>query len=347
MSGGQWKSGVALCVATLAGTAIAFLLMPRVFARIETDLERTKFLLKTVKEVKQGTTPAPEIVVLGNSVTMNGVDTALLSEQMASHPRIYNFSSTGQSIAEGYLYLQELPKETNSVVLVVSPGNLEDDGLPAKDVYNTFNRQGYRPTAQTVQTLTDVFKNAVDPKDPRGKKYDVTLFTQNEIQERFHSRWVIAQMPDTEFRKKIRKDLETSKSIKSLTYPAPYSKPIPKASFEKLLPTYNEPRKSDKFSPLPTQIELIAKMAEQLRAENRKFYIVLAPMHPRRLSFAGAEFVRSLNEWAESDAFKTPVLNLSEILKDDQFLDVVHPSRQGAEVISKGIAEFLIAGGAS
>jgi hypothetical protein len=326
MSGGGWKSGVILSAITLGGALAAFALIPRVFSGIETDLERTKFLLRTVRDIKSGKVEAPNTVVLGNSVTMNGVDTALIG------PGVYNFSSTGQSVAEGYLYLQELPKETTSVVLVVSPGNLEDDKMVPDDVFNTFYMQGYRIQPSTRETLQEVF----------GKE-STGILSFNEVQQRFQSRWAISQMPDTELRKRIRKDLETSKSILSLTYPAPYTKPIPAANFEKLLPTYNKERKSPLFSPLKTQIDLIGQIAKQMEASGRKFTVVLAPMHRRRLSFAGPEFVSSLKEWARSAPFgeSVRILDLSDVLTDAQFIDVVHPTRDGAEIVSRRIAEFL------
>lgn len=336
MSGGQWKSGVLLGGATILGAMVAALLIPSMFARIETDLERTKFLLASVKDVKSGRLPPPEIVVLGNSVTMNGVDSAVIAKALEGSPRVYNFSSTGQSVAEGYLYLQELPKETKAVVLVVSPGNLEDDKLPSPDVYNTFYMQGYRPSARTLNTLERIFK---DPKQPNATDF----LSRNEVQQRFHSRWAVSQVPDTEFRKRIRKDLDTSNSIKSLTYPAPYSKPISKSNFKLLLPTYNKERSVAEFAPLKTQIELINQIKADLSEQGRRLFIVLAPMHPKRLTFLGPKWDESLRQWAAAKPFgEVPMLDLSQALeRDDLFLDVVHPSREGADMLSSHIAVFL------
>ncbi len=344
MEGDRLKLGIGLTVVTVLGALTAAALMPKVFTRIETDLERTKFLLKSVAEIKAGTLPAPDMVVLGNSVTMNGVDTALVAQGLPGNPLVYNFSSTGQSVAEGYLYLQELPEKTKTVVLVVSPGNLETDLMPPQDVYNTFYMQGYRSNAKTVAALRGVYTEEVTgSKDWLSTAAKPEFLSEGDLQQRFHARWAISQMPDTELRKKIRRDLETGKSIKSLTYPAPYTKRIPDASFEKLLPTYNKPRKSKEFSPLATQIKLINTIAAEVRASGRSFRIVLAPMHPRRLSFAGPDFVSSMHRWAASSPFgaDVPVLNLSESLTDAQFIDVVHPSREGAETLSRAIGEFL------
>lgn len=326
------KLGIALSVVTVLGALTAAAVMPKVFGRIETDLERTKFLLKSNREIKSGKLPAPEILVLGNSVTMNGVDTAMVAAQMSRKPLVYNFSSTGQSIAEGYLYLQELTSTTKEVVLVVSPGNLETDVMPPEDVVNTFYMQGYRPNKETVSTLQSVF----------GDK-DTEFLRLNDLQQRFHARWAISQMPDTELRKKIRKDLETSKSIKSLTYPAPYTKRIPQANFEKLLPTYNKPRQSPKFAPLPTQLKLIELISKQVKSGGRRFSVVFAPLHPRRLEFAGPEFLSSLHSWAQSSPFgpDVPVLDLSDVLTAEQFIDVVHPTRDGADILSARIGQFL------
>jgi hypothetical protein len=326
---------VGLCAATLLGAGIAASAIPELYARVETDLERTKFLIATTKAIPSGSPPAPEIVVLGNSVTMNGVDTELISNALPGGPIAYNFSSTGQSVSEGYLYLQELPDATRSVVLVVSPGNLEDDDLMPEDVANTFYMEGYRPTRETLDTLKDVFRDAKQP--------DKTAFLEkNEIQQRFQSRWTIAQAPDTEFRKRIRKDLDTSKSILSLTYPAPYTRPITAASFAKLLPNYNKDRDTELFVPRPTQVQLIRKMAAEGKAQGRNLFVILAPMHPERTSFLGPAWKRSRETWVHSRPFDdVPILDLTELLTADQYYDVVHPSRAGAEILSARIAEFL------
>lgn len=344
MEGDRLKLGIGLTVVTVLGALTAAAVMPKVFTRIETDLERTKFLLKSVREIKAGTLPAPDMVVLGNSVTMNGVDTAMVAQGLPGNPLVYNFSSTGQSVAEGYLYLQELPEKTKSVVLVVSPGNLETDVMPPQDVYNTFYMQGYRPSQKTLATLRGVYTDEItSSKEWLATAAKPEFLSEGELQQRFHARWAISQMPDTELRKKIRKDLETGKSIKSLTYPAPYTKRIPDASFEKLLPTYNKPRKSKEFAPLATQIKLINDIAAEAKASGRSFRVVLAPMHPRRLSFAGPDFVSSMHRWGASNPFgpDVPVLDLSESLTDAQYIDVVHPSREGAEILSRAIGEFL------
>lgn len=342
MRADNWKAGVALCAVTVLGAVCAAAVIPRMFSRIDTDLTRTRILLKTVQEIKSGLTPAPDIVVLGNSVTMNGVDTAIITDRLPNKPLVYNFSSTGQSLAEGYLYLQELNNNTKTVVIVVSPGNLEDDGLPSRDVYNTFYMQGYRPNSQTLSTLQSVF-DRVDPNDPMGAKYPIDMFSQANYQQRFHSRWSIAQMPDTEFRKRLRKDLETTKSIKSLTYPAPYTKPISRSNFDILLPTYNKKRQSPKFSPLPTQVDLLGRIKKQLDAQSIQLLVVLAPMHPQRLSFLGPEWEESRRQWVAGKPIPgTPILDLTDALtRDDQFLDVVHPSRAAADLISDRIASFI------
>ncbi|MEQ1821054.1 MAG: hypothetical protein ABL949_00940 [Fimbriimonadaceae bacterium] len=331
MEAKTWKSGVTMGVATLLGAFIAFAGMPAVFKKVPTDLERTRVLISAVRAIQSGSLESPDIVLLGNSVTMNGVDADLVASRMASKPKIYNFSSTGQSVAESFLYFQELPAKTKQVVLVVPTRNLETDGLPPKDVANAFYMNGYRVKPSTQSVLNSVFSD------------QAAMLQRNDVEQRFASRWVLSQVVDTVVRKKLRKDMETSKSILSLSYPAPYSKKIGSAEFEKLLPSYESKREPGPFKPLDQQVVMIRKMGEQLAGSGAKLWVVFAPLNPRRFDALGSKYVESVTTFSQLSPFgpDAKILDLTSLLGADDFIDVVHPTRAGAEKISARIGEFL------
>jgi hypothetical protein len=331
MEANTWKSGVTMGVATLLGAFIAFAGMPAVFKKVPTDLERTRVLIKDVRSIQSGALQSPDIVILGNSVTMNGVDADLVAGRIARKPKIYNFSSTGQSVAESFLYFQELSAKTKHVVLVVPTRNLETDGLPPKDVANAFYMNGYRIKPSTQSVLNAVFRD------------EATMLARNDIEQRFASRWVLSQVVDTVVRKKLRKDMETSKSIQSLSYPAPYSKKIGASEFEKLLPSYESERVPGPFHPLEKQVVMIRKMGEQLASNGAKLWVVFAPLNPRRFETLGNKYVESVATYSQFAPFgpDVKVLDLTSLLSADDFIDVVHPTRAGAEKISMRIGDFL------
>ncbi|MEQ1936287.1 MAG: hypothetical protein ABL962_20725, partial [Fimbriimonadaceae bacterium] len=308
-----------------------FALMPAVFSKVPTDLERTRILLKSVRAIQSGSLKPPDIVILGNSVAMNGVDADLVASQISSKPTVYNFSSTGQSVAESFLYFQELPAQTKNVVLVVPSRNLETDGLPPKDVTNAFYMNGYRAKPSTISALSAVF----------GKESEA--LGRTEVEQRFASRWVLSQVVDTVARKKLRKDMETSKSIQSLTYPAPYSKKIAVAEFEKLLPTYDSKRVAGPFNPLDQQVVLITKMADQLKQSGARLWVIFAPLNPRRFEVLGPNYATTTMTYSQLSPFgdAVKVLDLTSLLSAHDFIDVVHPTRTGAEKISERIGSFL------
>ena len=81
--------------------------------KIPNDLQRTSVILRALKSRR------PAVVVFGDSVIMNGVDAAIISAQLPGSPQVLNLSSTGQTLAESYLYYQELPRSVQTVVQAV------------------------------------------------------------------------------------------------------------------------------------------------------------------------------------------------------------------------------------
>lgn len=140
--------------------------------------------------------------------------------------------------------------------------------------------------------------------------------------------------------------METGESIQSLTYPAPYSKKIGVKEFAKLLPTYEAKRASGPFEPIDAQVEIITKMGEQLSEHGARLWVVFAPLNPRRFEILGPDYLSSTMTYSQLYPFgkNVKVLDLTAFLSADEFIDVVHPTRIGAEKISARIGNFLETG---
>ena len=114
-------SAAVLAGSIALGLALCLAAMPALFGVLPSDLWRTGHLLRAL----EGDAASPEIVVLGNSVVMAGIDARQLSEGLAGRPLVYNLASGAQAPAESFLYYQELPPGVRVIVQVVSADALQ------------------------------------------------------------------------------------------------------------------------------------------------------------------------------------------------------------------------------
>lgn len=57
-----------------------------------------------------------DLVILGNSRGMSGINGYILEEKLANHPHVYNLSSSSQTFAQSVLYYHSLPDSTKIVL---------------------------------------------------------------------------------------------------------------------------------------------------------------------------------------------------------------------------------------
>ena len=350
------RSIAVLAVALILGAVLADRCMPAIFAQIPTDLLRIRVLITTLRNAgatpqasaaaglpvgspAHGGAPAPDLVFFGDSLTMNGIDTRLLSQNLPGHPLAYNFGSPRQRVFGAYLYNQELPASVKTVAVMVSPTTIGVKGTLESDVYNVYYMYGFRPNQRTRDTLVSVL----------GAETAAVL-DASDRQNRFTSRWAIRQWLDTAVRGFLRKDLALDRQRVDLFYPSPYTRPISPATFEKNLPLYSPTKPGDSFEADPSQVALLRQWGAEATGAGRKFVVVMAPMHPRLRQVWGPKFDTDLDAFIRSQPFGAQVslINAGQWLdRDEQFVDVIHPSASGARVLTLALAKALQEQGAA
>ncbi len=117
------KACLAFAAAVMLGAALAWLVSPTLFRALPTDLTRTRVLLDALGDPQAG---APRIVSFGSSVGMAALDMQTIAAQLPGEPLSWNLSSTGQALAESYLYYQELPDSVSTVIQMVNLRGLKN-----------------------------------------------------------------------------------------------------------------------------------------------------------------------------------------------------------------------------
>ena len=325
-----WLLFFSLCA--LIGVLFAFWTLPRIFRHAPHDLKRTGTLLSAL-----GTGKPVRLVLFGNSVAMNGFDTRLLA-QSTGQPLAYNLSSTGQSLAEGFLYYQQLPDSVRQVVHVLYPTQLCQQQFVSDNVLDVFRLYGFSPTPLTTKTLERVF----------GSKA-ATLKPQSTLIERFSSRWTIRQGLDTAMRRLLRRDLNLRRAEEDLFHPAPYTRPVASKALRANLGVWHKTwrhavAKSKATGALvhPGVREFLQRLAAINRARRRQWTIVLAPVHP----VLQREFVGTLDALRQvagqlSRRLNATLVDLTLQLAAPEFIDAVHPTLAGAERLTRILAARL------
>jgi len=312
---------------TLAGVCVAVLMLPSLFAFLPNELARTKHLLKAVRGA---TEPLPKIVVLGNSIAMNGVDAKQLSNDLAGLPVVWNLSSTGQLLIESTLIADELPETVSAVLLTVFTNDLvkEASGVP-KSKLIAYLQYGYQPSKSTRNAL-----------EKFGSPEVVDLLEKSKWQISLDSRWAIRSAIDISCRSLLRRDLNLSNAETSLFYPTPFTKQQSTDAIESVI-ARNFPQLTAKQGRLSeTYTQLLEALSAQLAERKIAFYIAVLPEHSLLRKCKEEGFYEGLLEDLNqlSERTHVPVFSFISLLEDSQFIDHIHPNPEGAKILTSALA---------
>jgi len=312
---------------TIAGVCLSVGFLPSLFEFLPNELARTKNLLHAVHGA---TEPLPEIVVLGNSIAMNGVDAKRLSNDLTGSPVVWNLSSTGQLLIESTLIADELPETVNAVLLTVFTNDLvkEASEVP-KSKLIAYLQYGYQPSKPTLNTILKF-----------GSPEVVDIFTKSKWQIALDSRWAIRSAIDISGRSLLRKDLNLSNAETNLFYPTPFTRQQSSDAIESVI-ARSFPKLTAKQGRLSeTYAQLLEALVAQLAERNIAFYIAVLPEHPmlrkRKEDGFYEQLLEDLNRLCEKT--HVPVFSFISLLDDSQFIDHIHPNPEGAKILTAAMA---------
>ena len=85
---------------------------PYLYRLLPNDYVRTRLIWSTLNNPEE----RPDLVILGNSRGMSGVNGYKLEAELRGNPCVYNLTSTGQRLSESALYYSYLPSSVQVVV---------------------------------------------------------------------------------------------------------------------------------------------------------------------------------------------------------------------------------------
>ncbi len=258
------------------------------------------------------------MVVFGDSRAEAGVDASRLS------PLAHNLSSHSQTLAQAYLFYQELPDSVRVIIQIVTPQQLGSPAAFDTHVYNAMYMYGYRPTEETKRTLTGAF----------GMVPDLAV---SDTGQRLEARWPLRQVLESWLRHTVRRDLMLTREQDDLFFPTAYTARISKLSFEKGIQLLQDRPTPARIA--PQQRRILTAMAVAAKSSSRRLLLVVAPVHPRSIGPSSAQFANEVRRFANENGVGSA--DATNLLDDGQFVDPLHANQRGAQKLTSFIATRL------
>ena len=325
----QGSRCLAYAAAVILGVALAWASSPAIFRALPTDMTRIGVMLDALADTQQ----SPRVLLFGTSVGMASADMGQVSRKLEGQPLAWNLASTGQTPTESYLYYQQLPDSVRLVVQLVNPTTLTNWNVLEEQKFNAFYMYGYRPDERTAGKLSSILGDDM-----------AEILERSDFTQRFDSRWAARQMADHYARGLMRQDLTLEQGTYDLVYPSSYTTRLPDALFERALEDrFGGAQKPAPFYAKPNKLELLAELQARAVAEGFQLVFVLQPQHPAQHEFRAPGYFdearRVLAEFAAAnDAI---VLDATDLIPGDLYVDPVHPAADGAVLFSSWLAGEL------
>jgi hypothetical protein len=303
----------------VAGILIAQCILPMMTRALPNDLARNRTILDALQHGR------PQMVIFGDSRAEAGLDARQLSREMPGSPLVYNLATHSQTVAQAFLFHQQLPSSVSILIQFVTPENLGSSSPLDTHVFNSMFQYGYRPSEQTASILASCF----------GPSFGNSL-RRSDLQQRFDGRWVVRQAVDSVVRSRLRRDLAFAREQNDLFFPSAYTRRIGAQNFALEIAKAKE-RGSARMT-VPQRC-VIDAMIEHAHAARWRVVFVLTPMHP---DVRRPEIEKALA--AEIRERGGELLDLSDALEDADFVDPLHASARGAAKITSRLAAALAAG---
>ena len=326
------RLALTLVSALLAGTAVAFAVLVHVLLPTlgVGDVQRIVELGRHLDQPRQH---GPYIVFLGNSITMEGIDTAMVRSTAKRPGRIENLALSGCGTNEQRVLLPKLlGSRPNIVVLAFGPTVLDTrDDLPLDKAY-AFAMSGF-PQAWPASYQRRDFPD-----------FDQTTFDalhSSPFRQTLHFRTAPLNWLNGTLRLRMRSDLRGDAT-------ADWIRPY------RMLGTVSEKTLAWHLESLRANLETCCREGQQRAIPNvrslvatagrggAKPVLVVLPIHPR-LRDDAAPLLPPLNQLLAYLAKQQQgiVVDASDLLTEEQFADAVHPNADGRAVYSRFVGTYL------
>lgn len=317
------------CIAL--GAALAFGAMPYVYDAADHELVRSRNLFEalTTDESK-----GLDLVVLGNSIVMNGIDTQVLEDEVSGVDKAWNLASTAQGMLEAALIINEVPPSVQEYVFGLTYTELtKSTHQLSSSKYTAYYMYGYRPTPHSVWVANTA----------AGEK-GAGLFGAGRFRSTIASRWIVTSYIDTAVRTLLRDDLEIDRAMIDLHRPAPYTQQVSASVLEGQLRDMPDRSPADAVVS-DASWELLAYLSDHVRERGAHMTLVILPEHPERLTRTDSGYIgrmeTQLSDWARPRGID--VLFEQNLVPTEYFIDSQHTDSLGARLLTQALADHLLA----
>jgi len=276
------------------------------------DFSRIKVILESLKIEEC------EVVLLGNSVLMNGVDANRFSENT------YNLGSSGKGLNESFLMYQEIPKSVKHVIQFVSVDELLEEKLKPidKQVILNYYSKGYSPNQFTLSLLDSA----------SGEEFDNIEFMDNFRFQRIKFQGSINSF----FRSVFQLNNLSNEKFKEIKNPFIYTDDLEESIVDELIKIHGPKTEIIDFK--FNQLHFFLKSILYFKNRGVSYSIVVLPLHPK-IKYT-PNFQNNLNDFiAQNPDLK--IYNFSQLLVEKDFIDHAHPNARGREKMTHELQKII------
>jgi hypothetical protein len=314
---------LSLVLAVLAGVVAGLIILAFSYAYVPNDLERVSTLLRALDANEDQV----EVVVFGSSIAMGGVDAGQFPVPA------YNLGTTGQTLAQARLLIQELPPTVNTIILVLEAMSLEmnQGNFMVPDVYNAYWMNGLRIEDVTRNDLEEIFPDAA----PR-------IFSMSSFDQLLHSRWNLMQAINRGGRGLVTDNLELERAATDLFYPYTYTKSITPEKMHVAVNRYASLIRDDTFEVSSSNEAIIRQIASYARERSIHLIAAMPPSHPGVQEATGDQYrvqvVEKLTKIVEEEGGQ--FVDGTQVFYDEKyFIDAAHFGHDGAMLFTRRLVD--------
>ena len=294
---------------------LLIMIQPAMIRRLPNDFSRHRVIIEALKD----TSKQPDILFLGNSLSMFGINASTITASIANKPIVYNLSSVGQSIFEGAYFISSVPKKTKQVFqcldyLAFTQNSTALQGPKAMSMI----LQGYHIDSTTKEIL----KNTNAYFDT--KNWQVALAARGNLRSSLHNY--------------LRKYLDYEKfdtNFLDLYFPHIY--------LSERHPRYPNISNDINYDSLPVReviLSLASRINSTLKKRDIQYHIVLMPVNPEIYTLRDS-LCRAYMQQIHAQLPGVDIIDLSKALPPGMFYDAIHANKKGAEVLSQLLADRI------
>lgn len=309
------KELVAYVSVTAIVIAVLIFIQPAMIRRLPNDFSRHGVIIDALKD----SSIKPRIIFFGNSLSMFGINSHTVSNNLPGKPVVYNLSSVGQAIFEGAYFLSSVPGGTTDVfqcldyITFTLPNTNLHGGKAMSMALN-----GYHLDTTTRSLLININPVFYQPQ------WLVSFDARGNLRSSLHNY--------------LRKYLDNEEFDTNF-----HDRYFPHIYLTDRHPSYPNLSIDISYDSLPVSdsiVSLASRINNYFLSRGIRYHLVMMPINHEIFtldSLRGAKYIQEVRSRLPG----VDIIDLSNTLNPAQFYDAIHANKKGAETISVTLADHL------